>query len=62
MCVLMLVYAQVQAHMFTCHSSCVNVKESHFAPFSVWVLGTKSKFIRVNVKNLYSLSHLTDTI
>lgn len=58
MCVLMLRYAQVQAHMFTCHSSCVEVKESHFAPFSMWVLGIKSRFIRVNGKNLYSLSPL----
>lgn len=39
MCVLMLMYPQVQAHMFTCHSLCVEVKESHFAPFIIWVLG-----------------------
>lgn len=57
-----LMYAQAQAHRFTCHSSCVEVKESRFPPFSMWVLGIKSRFIRVNGKNLYSLSPLTDTI
>lgn len=57
--VLMLVYAQAQAHMSTCHSSCVEVKDSHFSPFSVGVLGIQSRFTRVNGKHLYSLGHLT---